>query len=216
MTPTVRRKLEELAAVAGKENDGHGDRVAAMIPAIMAAVGAGAKDAAPLILGARLHDVGKRLVPPGILSAPRKLFQFERCILCNHSADGLELVRKVVGVVPQNIAVCIKSHHEHWDGSGYPDGLKGEEIPLNARIVSIGDVIDALASPRSYKAGLSKSLVCEVLDRSRGRFLDPALVEGVLKNQDAIFAARAQAEQPRVIPEVVPEAGRSIVSHLLR
>lgn len=204
VTPSLRHKLESLATQAGAENDGHGNRVAAMIPTIMAAAGLVDRDVWPIVIGARLHDIGKRMVPPDILFAQRALQHYEREIIANHPEDGLAIVKEALGHVPQVIATCINDHHEHWDGSGYPGNLRGEAIPLPARLVAIVDVIDALASPRAYKAGLSAAVIRNVLVRGRGKLFDPVLLDAVLENYDAILAARASvAPPPRTSASVV-------------
>lgn len=216
MTPGIKRKLENLALEVGLENDGHGNRVAAMVPSILTAAGLEGYDPAPIVLGARLHDIGKRLVPPSILMAPRSLMRYEQKIIANHPEDGLTLVKRAVGHVPEEVCSCIVDHHEHWDGSGYPNNLCGQAIPMAARVVSIADVIDALASPRPYKAGLSPAVIRNVLLRGKGRLFDPALVDGVLDQYDNVLAARANAQPPQLVPVEVPGAPQpNPLSHLV-
>lgn len=191
--PPLRGKLHNLANAFGAEFDGHGNRVAAMVPPLMEAAGLTHHNLSSIVLGARLHDIGKKLVPTDILCAPTPLSRNERNIIANHPSDGLKLVKDLVGEVPDDIAECILHHHEQWDGSGYPDGLYGYNIPLPARIVAIADVIDALASPRVYKPALDFPSIRCILKEGRGTHFDPSLTDAALNNYDAIILARANA-----------------------
>jgi len=127
---------------------------------------------------APMHDIGKIAIPDGILGKPGKLTEEERKVMSSHARIGYEILddfkHSTLMAVAAEIALC---HHEKWDGSGYPQGLRGEEIPLSARIVALCDVYDALRSVRPYKK-------CWPLDEARayiieqaGRHFDPTLVE---------------------------------------
>jgi putative two-component system response regulator len=200
VTPAAQLKLSRYAQQVGAELDGHGNRVAAMIPPLMAAAGLALKDPTPIVLGARLHDIGKRLVPPDVLSAPRALTSSEHRIIQNHPRDGVRLAEKEIGTLPHTIVSCILHHHERWRGGGYPDGLTGYRIPLAARLVAIADVIDALASPRPYKPGLHVSVIRKILVYQNGKLFDPSLLGAALQQYDRLLVARATAPPPELKP----------------
>ncbi|HJW10126.1 MAG TPA: HD domain-containing phosphohydrolase [Holophagaceae bacterium] len=141
-----------------------------------------------------LHDVGKVAIPDGILRKPGKLDEEEWKVMRTHAALGENLLFKVAQMTPGHNVLTVGSniaggHHEKWDGSGYPKGLKGEEIPLEARIVAVADVYDALTSKRCYKAAWSPDEALAELRRSAGTHLDPAIVDAMER-----VVARERAE----------------------
>jgi putative nucleotidyltransferase with HDIG domain len=127
---------------------------------------------------ALLHDIGKIAVPDHILGKPGKLTPAEFQKMKIHPVVGAEIVERVQ--FPFQVAPIVRCHHEKWDGSGYPAGLKGEEIPIGARILSAVDCLDALASDRHYHRALPLEEAMAVVERDSGRAFDPAVVE-VLK-----------------------------------
>ena len=135
------------------------------------------EDAAPL------HDIGKAALPDSVLNKPGPLTPEERAVMQTHTTIGAETLRAVAVRSPfavgflQTAADIARSHHERWDGTGYPDRLGGEAIPLAARVVAVADVYDALRSKRVYKPGLSHATAVETMTaRSPGHF-DPALLD---------------------------------------
>lgn len=143
-----------------------------------------------------LHDVGKVSIPDSILLKPDKLTQAEFEIIKTHTTEGAETLEEVKKQYPDNqflsMGVSIAcSHHEKWDGSGYPYGLIGEEIPLSARIVALADVYDALRSKRVYKPGYSHEKCVEIIRSSAGNHFDPEIVEAFLlveQDFDRVFS----------------------------
>lgn len=147
-----------------------------------------------IALASVLHDIGKIAVPTHVLAKPGPLTEAEFELVKSHTIKGWELLQSPslrdnrlpspshFLRVAANIA---RSHHERWDGTGYPDGLAGEEIPLEARIVAIADVYDALRSERPYKPGWSHQQAVEQIRSGRGRAFDPALVEVFLQVADS-------------------------------
>jgi putative nucleotidyltransferase with HDIG domain len=125
-------------------------------------------------IGAVLHDVGKTAVPSEILNKPGPLTPDERAVMEQHAAIGAELLRDVD--FPWDVIPIVRSHHERWDGSGYPDKLAGENIPLAARITCVADVYDALTTDRPYRLGFSRSEACVMMRQDSGRVFDPELV----------------------------------------
>jgi len=145
---------------------GHSDRVARYAAAVAAAMGLEQEEIETVRLGGYLHDVGRVRVPPGIRTKDGRLTDAEFGVMKKHSVWGLELLEDLE--LPVDVMPMIRWHHERHDGSGYPDGLKGDEIPLNASIIGIADVYDALTSPRSYQPVMSGSSAMALMQARRG------------------------------------------------
>lgn len=154
---------------------GHCERVADYTLRIARALGIEGRDLTWLHMGAFLHDVGKTEVPTEVLNKPGKLTDQEWELMKRHTVVGDEIVTELE--FPWEIRPIVRSHHEHWDGSGYPDGLAGEEIPLHARILCVADVYDALTTARSYRPALPKAEALRIMERDAGELLDPELFE---------------------------------------
>ena len=122
-----------------------------------------------------LHDIGKTRVPPEILYKPGKLTEEEYEVMKLHPIIGEQMVYPIESL--RHLCPVIRGHHEKWDGSGYPDGLKGEAIPYGARILAIADVFDALHAERPYKAGMPVERVQAILREGRGSHFDPDLLD---------------------------------------
>jgi putative nucleotidyltransferase with HDIG domain len=129
-------------------------------------------------LGALLHDIGKIIVPTEVLNKAGDLSDEEWAIMKRHPEAGLELVADID--FPGDVRAIIRNHHERWDGHGYPDGLRGEEIPYAARILCVADVYDALTTARSYRDSLSHARAAQVMRESEGQF-DPELLNTFLE-----------------------------------
>lgn len=135
-----------------------------------------------------LHDIGKSGIPESILYKPDRLTLFERSIMEMHTSMGVEILEKIESefeeeLLLQEIAVArniILHHHEKWDGTGYPHRLAGGDIPLEARIVSLVDIYDALVSKRAYKEAWPKARALDYIAEQSGAFFDPALTESFL------------------------------------
>ncbi|MBS2034448.1 response regulator [bacterium] len=135
-----------------------------------------------------LHDIGKVAIPDGILKKPGKLTQEEFEIMKTHTLRGAETLASVTQVHPHNEFLkfgleIARSHHEKWDGSGYPDQLMGTQIPLAARIMAVADVYDALTSKRCYKDAMSHQEALEIIQSQSGFHFEPALVDALLAVQ---------------------------------
>jgi putative two-component system response regulator len=137
-----------------------------------------------------MHDVGKIGIPDSILLKPGKLDAAERKIMCRHAQIGAEIVGDHDDEILSIAKIMALYHHEKWDGSGYPYGLKGEEIPLEARIVAICDVFDALTSTRPYKTAWSIDDAANFLKTHAGSHFDPSLVPVFLTILPDIIAFR--------------------------
>lgn len=145
-----------------------------------------------LIKAAPMHDIGKIAVPDNILKKPGKLTPEEFESIKTHTTEGGRIIQEVLGNIEEKEYVDIASkvaagHHEKWDGSGYPLGLKGNDIPLCARIMALADVFDALVSPRCYKEAFSPEKAFAIIEESAGSHFDPTLAEIFVKLKQNIL-----------------------------
>jgi PAS domain S-box-containing protein len=158
-----------------KETEGHSRRVTDLTVRVAREVGIGNEKLVHIRRGALLHDIGKLGVPDNILLKPGKLTHEEFEIMKKHPEIAFSLLSPIEFLRP---ALDIPHfHHEKWDGSGYPQGLKGEEIPLYARIFAVADVWDALCSDRPYRAAWAEARVMEYMNEQSGKDFDPSIVE---------------------------------------
>ena len=125
--------------------------------------------------GFLLHDIGKVAIPDGILHKPEPLTDEERRLMRTHPLVGFEILRAVPFL--EGAAAIVRSHHEHFDGSGYPDGLAGEAIPLAARIFALADALDAIVTDRPYRPAAPLSEAREAITAGAGTHFDPAVVQ---------------------------------------
>jgi cyclic di-GMP phosphodiesterase len=159
---------------------GHCDRLSRYAVAVGEGLGLDPEMVRSLRLGGYLHDLGKIAVPDGILLKPGPLDPIEYERIRAHPGAGSDLVLGLRSM--ELVRPIMRHHHEKWDGSGYPDGLKGETIPLGARIISVVDVFDALHTERPYKAALSRSEAVSTLIRETDLgYWDPRVVETFLE-----------------------------------
>ena len=156
-----------------------------------------------IYLFAPLHDVGKIAIPDNILLKPGKLTFEEFEVMKTHSIKGLNIINTILNNYQlegmQHIEILrniIKSHHEKNNGKGYPDGLSGDDIPIEARIIAVADVFDALTSKRSYKDAWSVEEAFTELQRLSGEELDSDCVDVLLKNREVIERIRSQFVDP--------------------
>jgi PAS domain S-box-containing protein len=162
-----------------KETEGHSQRVTDVTIHLARALGLGEDEVAQFRRGALLHDIGKMGIPDNILLKPGKLTDEEWEIMRKHPMYAYELLRPISYLRPAlEIPYC---HHEKWDGTGYPRGLKGEQIPLAARIFAVADVWDALRSDRPYRLGWPEEKVREYIQAQAGLHFDPRVVETFLR-----------------------------------
>jgi two-component system response regulator RpfG len=143
---------------------------------------------------APMHDIGKIGTPDNILLKPGKLDAEELAIMRTHARIGYEILKDSPSKYLQMGAVIARGHHEKFDGSGYPDGLAGEAIPLPARIVAVADVFDALTSERPYKHAWSIQDALQYLQTEQGRHFDPTCVQAFLAQLDKVLHIRRQLQ----------------------
>ncbi|MBV9464713.1 MAG: HD domain-containing protein [Solirubrobacterales bacterium] len=162
--------VEARDAYTGK----HAERVAAYGMAVARALGLSA-ESPEIEFGFLLHDIGKLAIPDAILYKPSALTEEERALMARHPVLGAEIVRGIdfLGEAGQ----VVRHHHERWDGQGYPDGLRGEEIPITARVFAVADVLDALTTDRPYRPASTMPIARESIIRESGSHFDPGVVE---------------------------------------
>jgi putative nucleotidyltransferase with HDIG domain len=158
---------------------GHSCRVSHQALSWGQALGLGEHDLALLRIGSLLHDIGTLGIPDVILLKPGALTEEERNIIRRHPVYGAELVSSIPSL--QGAVPIIKYHHERWDGTGYPDKLKGEGIPLLARVCSIIEVFDTLMSDQIYRRAQSQSQTLQLVEQESGRAFDPEIAAALIK-----------------------------------
>ena len=162
-----------------QETEGHTRRVADLTVKLAQALGISSEDLVHIRRGALLHDIGKMGIPDQILLKPGPLTEEEWEIMKKHPVYAWELLSSIRYLRPAlDIPYC---HHEHWDGTGYPRGLKGEEIPLSARIFAVVDVWDALTSDRPYRPAWTREKALEYIKEQAGHHFDPQIAERFLE-----------------------------------
>jgi putative two-component system response regulator len=172
---TILFALAQTIEQRDKETGNHCQRLAALSVALGSAIGLPDEDLLALHRGGYLHDIGKIAVPDAILFKRGELTSEEWAIMRSHTWKGEEICRPMRSLRP--VLPIIRNHHERWDGSGYPDGLKGEDIPLLARILQLADIYDALISRRSYKEAFTvEDAIAQLRREAEMGWRDPELV----------------------------------------
>jgi|SRR5579884_295216 len=163
--------VEARDAYTGK----HAERVTAYGIEIARAVGLKGADSPDIEFGFLLHDIGKVAIPDAILYKPGSLTGEERALMAQHPVIGAQIVRGI-DFLDEAVRV-VRSHHERWDGRGYPDGLAGEEIPMAARVFSVADVLDALTTDRPYRPASPFEVARRMIETASGTQFDPRVIE---------------------------------------
>ncbi len=180
-----RAVLEMCWALAGTVDakdpytNGHSERVADYTRMLAKKMGISNAQQKDLYYTALLHDIGKIGIPNEILNKPTKLTKDEFDMIRNHTIYGDQILGRLMSI--PSIAIAARSHHERYDGTGYPDGLKGEEIPLAARIVSVADCYDAMTSVRSYSGVRPQAEVRAEIEKGAGTQFDPQIAALMLE-----------------------------------
>ncbi len=175
--------------------------------------GLGDLDIEALKAGALLHDVGKIAVPDYILNKPGKLTAAEFEKMKVHTIVGAQIMERVNFPFP--VVPIVRHHHERWDGRGYPDGLRGEQIPLTARILTVVDCFDAVSEDRQYRRGMTRDQACQFLRDNAGKQFDPAVVDAFIENlpkYEAEIAAHKAQQQPLLTPTTQAGLSESALS----
>jgi putative nucleotidyltransferase with HDIG domain len=175
---TTLEALGDALDLKDSETEGHSRRVTAYTIALARSMGVEAGDMKIIKHGAFLHDIGKMAIPDAILLKPGRLDPEEQTIMRRHCLSGYQIVRKIPFL--KEAADIVYSHQEHFDGGGYPRKLRGEEIPLGARIFAVADTLDAITSDRPYRRGSPFSAARNEIARCGGTQFDPRVVEAFL------------------------------------
>jgi putative nucleotidyltransferase with HDIG domain len=184
--------LADAVESRSKETGAHTRRVGEIAWILARALGFDAERAEILRRAAPLHDLGKIAVPDQVLNKPGKLDAKEWTIMQSHAQVGYEILAKSPRGPMQVAAMVARDHHEKWDGTGYPAGLKGEEISIEGRIVAVVDVVDALLSRRCYKEPWPLGEVLDLVREQSGRHFDPEVVEAFFHCLPEILQIRKQ------------------------
>ena len=161
---------------------GHSHRVAEYAALIAKDLGWDKKETRNLKNAAHLHDIGKSGIPDNILNKPTRLTEEEFQVIKEHTVIGAEILKNITLI--DHVGEVARSHHERYDGMGYPDGLKGEEIPLYARVIAVADSYDAMNSRRIYRNPLGAEAIYNEISRNRGSQFDPKIADVFLKMLD--------------------------------
>ena len=181
-------KLEAMYALtkALEEKDpytaGHGERVSLYCEVIAEKIGIYGKHLDDLKIAAQLHDIGKIGVRDIILNKPARLTDAEYDEIKRHPVDGARIISEIPSL--DKIVPWVRYHHERWNGTGYPDGKKGKDIPLEARIIGICDVYDALTTKRSYRDEFTHDEAIQIIVSGSGKDFDPELVTALIESKD--------------------------------
>ena len=192
----VIQTLGQAAEYKDNETGMHVIRMSYYARQLALAAGYSEGQAEDLLNAAPMHDVGKIGIPDAILQKPGKLDEDEWKIMRSHAEIGAAIIGEHAGGLLKMARMIALTHHEKWDGSGYPKGLKGEEIPHEGRIVAIADVFDALTSVRPYKRAWTVDEAVEALRRDSGKHFDPQLVELFIANLPAMLEIKEQWREP--------------------
>lgn len=170
-----------------KETANHIVRVSQVSALIADKLGLSSEEVETIRLASPLHDIGKVGIPDNILNKPGKLTEDEWAIMATHAELGEHILKDSNRPVVKSGAIIAAQHHEKWDGSGYPQKLRGEEIHIFGRITALADVFDALCSKRCYKKAWTVEQAIELIERESGKHFDPNLVRILLENLDAVI-----------------------------
>jgi len=192
-----------------RETEGHSRRVTAFTIAIARAMGLTADQIRVIARGAFLHDIGKMAIPDAILNKPGALTPDEAGIMREHSYHGYQIVKKIPFL--QEAAEIVYAHQERFDGTGYPRGLKGEQIPLGARMFAVADTLDAITSDRPYRPAQTLTAAREEIQRWAGRQFDPEVVKMFLSMPENIWDDLRKEINSRVYRFALTAAAKSSV-----
>ncbi|MCQ6558530.1 HD domain-containing phosphohydrolase [Paenibacillus mendelii] len=184
--------MGEIGENRSKETGNHVKRLAEYSYLLAIGYGLSAAEAEQLKLASPMHDIGKVAIPDAILLKPGKLTEDEFSFMKRHTEIGYNLLRNSGRALMKTAAFVAYQHHEKWDGSGYPNGLIGEEIHLYGRITAVADVFDALGSDRIYKKAWELDRILSLFAEERGRHFDPRLVDVLMEQLPKLLEIREQ------------------------
>ena len=183
-------KLGEICETRSKETGNHVNRVAEYSKILATKIGLSKEEISILYKASPIHDIGKVGIPDSILNKPGKLTADEWDIMRTHSEIGYDILKDSKRPLLKAASIISYTHHEKWNGKGYPRGLEGEEIHIFGRITAIADVFDALGSDRCYKEAWPLDKILELFENQRGKHFEPRLVDIFLGNLDEFLEVR--------------------------
>ncbi len=207
----VIRRLGYAAEYRDSDTGDHIDRMSRYCEALARALNSSEEECELILATTPLHDVGKIAIPDSILLKPGALTPQEFDVMRTHAQIGADILSGGTSPFLKMAETVALTHHERWDGKGYPQGLKGEEIPLVGRICAVCDVFDALTSERPYKKAWAFDAAVKEIKRMRGTYFDPAVVDGFINiiaqikliNRDVNELGRSRSRRSRVTPAEV-------------
>jgi len=182
--------MGEIGETRSKETGNHVKRVAKYSRLLALKYGLSSEDSELLAMASPMHDIGKVGIPDSILNKPGKLTPEEFVIMKTHAELGYKMLKNSNKDILKTAAIVANEHHEKWDGSGYPHGLKGDAIHIFGRITALADVFDALGSDRVYKKAWDLDRILELFKEERGRHFDPKLIDLFMDNLDEFLEIR--------------------------
>lgn len=183
-------KMGEIGELRSKETGNHVKRVAEYAKILGELAGLEDEESDILMYASPMHDIGKVAIKDSILNKPGKLTEEEIKIMQQHTIKGYEMFKNSDGEILKAAAIIAHQHHEKFDGTGYPQGLKGNEIHIYGRIIAIVDVFDALASDRVYKKAWDLEKIINFFNEEKGKHFDPYLTEEFLENLNTFLAIK--------------------------
>jgi putative two-component system response regulator len=193
----VGRLMVAMRRQAGRETVEHSQRVAGVSALLAERLGMEMDEIWLIWAASHLHDVGKLEIDPAILEAPRQLTRAERSAVERHTLAGSRMLTwRSSSPLFRMAATVAETHHERFDGSGYPHGLCGHDIPLPGRLVAVADVFDALLSDRSYRPALELRDAVDVLLAERGSQFDPEIVDALFVDLAEVLLTRSAVGKP--------------------
>ncbi|MDE2585893.1 MAG: response regulator [Betaproteobacteria bacterium] len=195
-------RLSRAAEYRDPETGAHILRMAAYSQLIARNLGLDEAEQQLILEASPMHDVGKVGTPDYILLKPGRLTEDEFRVMQQHASIGHDILQGSQSPILQAAAEIARCHHEKYDGSGYPRGLKGEEIPLHSRIVAVADVFDALTSERPYKKAWDLERAAALVREGAGRHFDPKCVEAFFRSWDEVLAIRARHQDEALEPRL--------------
>ena len=189
---------------------GHSERVASFARHLAGAIGESQASCERVYLTGLLHDIGKIAIPDGVLQKPGCLDDDERAIIETHTDAGWRILQELDAL--REVLPGVLYHHEHFSGKGYPDGLEGENIPLDGRLLAVCDAFDAMTSDRPYRKGMSIAKAIEILQNGSGDYWDPRLIEAFCKNIDPIEQIRRDHKPREHASRPLPVDGQPVTS----
>jgi putative two-component system response regulator len=185
-TEAVLFALAQAVEQRDRHTAGHCERMAFIGVALGVMMGLEHNDLVAVYRGGFLHDIGKVGIPDSILFKPGKLTADEWVTMRTHTTRGEDICRGLLSIQP--VLPLIRSHHERWDGSGYPDGLVGEQIPMLARVLQVADIYDALTSPRPYKPAYKPEEALAIIESETEKgWRDPEVVSRFFRLHDEVL-----------------------------